>query len=74
MGLWDLKATPGGLERVTTPLVGRYREIVEAGVKFVGTIGGNGEAQSAERARQNENEQQQDQSPRDVHNRTRRAS
>ena len=31
MGLWDLKSTEGGLERVETPLVERYRELVARG-------------------------------------------
>ena len=35
MGLWDLKSTDRGLERVETPLVERYRELVAEGAPHV---------------------------------------
>jgi beta-glucosidase/6-phospho-beta-glucosidase/beta-galactosidase len=38
MGLWDLVATGDGLERVRTPLVERYRELVGGGAAAVGAL------------------------------------
>jgi beta-glucosidase len=38
MGLWDLRASAQGLERVPTELVGRYRELVLAGADPVGPL------------------------------------
>jgi beta-glucosidase len=38
MGLWDLNPGPSGLERVSTILVDRYREIVAGGSTFVGPL------------------------------------
>jgi beta-glucosidase/6-phospho-beta-glucosidase/beta-galactosidase len=38
MGLWDLAATGDGLERVRTPLVDRYRELVAGGAAAVGPL------------------------------------
>jgi beta-glucosidase len=38
MGLWDLQPAAGGLERVPTPLVERYREIVAGGASCVGPL------------------------------------
>ena len=38
MGLWDLEPGPRGLERVRTPLVDRYRELVAGGAEFVGPL------------------------------------
>jgi len=35
MGLWDLKSTSRGLERVETPLVDRYRQLVAEGAPHV---------------------------------------
>jgi beta-glucosidase len=38
MGLWDLRASDRGLERVPTVLVDRYRELVASGVQRVGAV------------------------------------
>lgn len=38
MGLWDLQPTEGGLQRVATPLVARYRELVGQGDAAVGPL------------------------------------
>jgi beta-glucosidase len=38
MGLWDLRPTDHGLERVHTPLVDRYREIVAQGAQLCGPL------------------------------------
>jgi hypothetical protein len=38
MGLWDLRPGPGGLERVRTQLVDRYRELVASGTDAVGLL------------------------------------
>jgi beta-glucosidase/6-phospho-beta-glucosidase/beta-galactosidase len=38
MGLWDLQGGAHGLERVRTPLVDRYRELVAGGAEFVGAL------------------------------------
>jgi hypothetical protein len=38
MGLWDLQTGQTGLERVRTPLVDRYRELVAGGASSVGTL------------------------------------
>lgn len=38
MGLWDLRPSPQGLERVPTELVARYRELVLGGAKAVGLL------------------------------------
>lgn len=38
MGLWDLKPSESGLERIATPLVDRYRQLVDAGVSAVGPL------------------------------------
>ena len=38
MGLWDLRPGERGLERVHTPLVDCYRELVEAGAESVGPL------------------------------------
>jgi beta-glucosidase len=38
MGLWDLQPGPGGLERVPTVLVERYRELVAGGSAAVGPL------------------------------------
>lgn len=40
MGLWDLRATATGLERVPTDLVDRYRELVAGGSRAVGPLNG----------------------------------
>jgi len=39
MGLWDLHYEAGGLERVRTPLVDRYRELACSGAAEVGALG-----------------------------------
>jgi beta-glucosidase len=39
MGLWDLKPSARGLDRVPTPLVDRFREIVADGVATAGPLG-----------------------------------
>lgn len=44
MGLWDLRPSGGGLERVETELVDRYRELAASGAQSVGPIGGIGNA------------------------------
>jgi len=38
MGLWDLRPSPNGLERVETALVARYRELVLGGADAVGRL------------------------------------
>ena len=38
MGLWDLVEQDGALRRVATPLVARYRELVEGGAREVGRL------------------------------------
>ena len=38
MGLWDLRDGLGGLERVPTPLVDRFRELVAGGATAVGLL------------------------------------
>lgn len=38
MGLWDLRPGAAGLERVATPLVERYRELVGGGATAVGAL------------------------------------
>ncbi len=38
MGLWDLRASDGELARVTTPLVGAYRDLVLSGPAAVGLL------------------------------------
>lgn len=38
MGLWDLRSTPQGLERVPTELVARFRELVLGGAQAVGSL------------------------------------
>jgi beta-glucosidase len=38
MGLWDLRESGGALERVPTPLVARYRELVAGGAAAVGRL------------------------------------
>jgi beta-glucosidase len=38
MGLWDLRPSDRGLERVRTVLVDRYRELVGSGLQHVGSI------------------------------------
>jgi beta-glucosidase len=38
MGLWDIRPSPGGLERVPTELVARYRELVLGGADAVGPL------------------------------------
>lgn len=38
MGLWDLRPSAMGLERVATPLVARYRELVAGGARSVGAL------------------------------------
>jgi hypothetical protein len=38
MGLWDLRPGPGGLERVRTELVDRYRRLVAGGAEAVGAL------------------------------------
>lgn len=39
MGLWDLEPSGAHLARVRTPLVDRYRELVESGADAVGALG-----------------------------------
>ena len=39
MGLWDLRPSPDGLERVPTPLVDRFRELVAQGAAAAGPLG-----------------------------------
>jgi beta-glucosidase/6-phospho-beta-glucosidase/beta-galactosidase len=39
MGLWDLKPTEHGLERIETPLVDRYRELIAQGARACGPLG-----------------------------------
>jgi beta-glucosidase/6-phospho-beta-glucosidase/beta-galactosidase len=41
MGLWDLRAGSGGLERVPTVLVDRYRELVACGSLSAGPLNSN---------------------------------
>ena len=41
MGLWDLRPSDRGLERVPTPLVERYRELAASGVQRVGLVSSN---------------------------------
>jgi beta-glucosidase len=38
MGLWDLRRSEHGLERVRTPLVERFRELVASGAQQVGPV------------------------------------
>jgi beta-glucosidase len=38
MGLWDLHPSPNGLERVPTPLVHRFQQLVAAGAERVGPL------------------------------------
>lgn len=38
MGLWDLKPSEAGLERVETPLVERYRELIAQGASACGPL------------------------------------
>jgi len=47
MGLWDLRPSARGLERVRTRLVDRYRELAASGVQHVGPIVRIDEAQRA---------------------------
>ena len=47
MGLWDLRDADGALERVATPLVERYRELVAGGSRAVGRLAPCGAATAA---------------------------
>jgi len=47
MGLWDLRPSDRGLERVRTKLVDRYRELAASGVRVVGPIAQIGDPRRA---------------------------
>lgn len=47
MGLWELREVDGALERIATPLVARYRELVAGGSAVVGPLAARGAAAGA---------------------------